>query len=682
MIKNRRWLLVGSALAVLTGILVTSYVSAHIQTKTYLVNSNANTADNNPGDGVCATAGGQCTLVAAIQEANADGDTSIIHFAQKFQAVNSFDGCSLPILTADDTTIDASNQWDTPNGQPGVEISGALCDLLHIQANNTTVLGILFGGSDNTGVKLNGNLNHIGGYNPGQRNVFVSGLTGVLVNGHSNAISNNYIGTIDGETTVMTTTYSVGIYVNAGTYTAIADNLIAGQTSSGILVMTSDNIIRNNIIGMSWNQISPLPNQTGIALEAGANNTIGPGNLVAGNTNHGIYLAHASETVIAGNYTASYQGVGNGADGIHIHLSNHIQVSEGNLIAYNGNEGIHVSSSNNITIDGNEVRDNVSHGIHLEASDSSTVTGNYIGLDSGAFDGGNSGHGILIDNGSTGITVGGTNNGDPNWIGWNHMDGIRLEGSTTHQNVVLGNVIGAPINWGWQAPNGHHGIGIYAGANDNIIGWEGLSNGANSILASNWTGVAIVNSNNNAVLANRIGTHGTATDWGNAYYGVNIVNSAETSVIGNEIAYNGSYQGMNEAQAGVLIDGATSINNKISANSIHDNDGPGIKLINGANHNLAAPVITSASCNQVTGTACANCWIEIYSDVADEGRHYEGHFTTPPSGNITFNGLLAGPNVTALAIGPGTSKDTSPFSAPFNIGVCLINNIFLPVTVK
>jgi parallel beta-helix repeat protein len=682
MIKNRRWLLVGSALAVLTGILVTSYVSAHIQTKTYLVNSNANTADNNPGDGVCATAGGQCTLVAAIQEANADGDTSIIHFAQKFQAVNSFDGCSLPILTADDTTIDASNQWDTPNGQPGVEISGALCDLLHIQANNTTVLGILFGGSDNTGVKLNGNLNHIGGYNPGQRNVFVSGLTGVLVNGHSNAISNNYIGTIDGETTVMTTTYSVGIYVNAGTYTAIADNLIAGQTSSGILVMTSDNIIRNNIIGMSWNQISPLPNQTGIALEAGANNTIGPGNLVAGNTNHGIYLAHASETVIAGNYTASYQGVGNGADGIHIHLSNHIQVSEGNLIAYNGNEGIHVSSSNNITIDGNEVRDNVSHGIHLEASDSSTVTGNYIGLDSGAFDGGNSGHGILIDNGSTGITVGGTNNDEPNWIGWNHMDGIRLEGSTTHQNVVLGNVIGAPINWGWQAPNGHHGIGIYAGANDNIIGWEGLSNGANSILASNWTGVAIVNSNNNAVLANRIGTHGTATDWGNAYYGVNIVNSAETSVIGNEIAYNGSYQGMNEAQAGVLIDGATSINNKISANSIHDNDGPGIKLINGANHNLAAPVITSASCNQVTGTACANCWIEIYSDVADEGRHYEGHFTTPPSGNITFNGLLAGPNVTALAIGPGTSKDTSPFSAPFNVGTCLINNIFLPVTMK
>jgi len=682
MIKKRRWLLVVSALAVLTGKLVTSYVSAHIQTKTYVVNSNANTADNNPGDGVCATAGGQCTLLAAIQEANADGDTSIIHFAQKFQTVNSFDGCALPILTADDTTIDASSQWDTPNGQPGVEISGAQCDLLNIQANNTTVLGILFGGSDNNGVKLNGNLNIIGGYNPGQRNVFVAGLTGVLVNGHSNAISNNYIGTIDGETIVMTSTYSVGIYVNAGAYTAIADNLIAGQATSGIMVMTSHNIIRNNIIGMTWNQNSPLANQTGIILESCANNTIGPGNLIAGNINHGIDIAHSSEIDIAGNYTASYMGVGNGADGIHINLSNNIQVGESNLIANNGNQGIYLSGSNNITIQGNEVRDNVSHGIHLEASNSITVTGNYIGLDSGAFDGGNGGHGILIDEGSTGITIGGTNSAEPNWIGWNHMDGIRLEGSTTHQNLVLGNVIGAPINWGWQAPNGHHGIGIYDGANDNTIGWDVLPNGGNSILASNWTGVAIVNSDNNAVLANRIGTHGSATDWGNAYYGINIVNSAETSVKGNEIAYNGSYGGMNEAQAGVLIDGGVSINNMISGNSIHDNDGPGIKLINNANHNLAAPVITSASCNQVTGTACANCWIEIYSDYADEGRRYEGHFTTPPSGVITLNGLLAGPNITALAIGPGTSKDTSPFSAPFNVGVCLINNIFLPVTMK
>src|SRR5574340_707697 len=38
---------------------------------TFAVNSTADAVDVNPGDGVCATAAGTCTLRAAIQEANA-----------------------------------------------------------------------------------------------------------------------------------------------------------------------------------------------------------------------------------------------------------------------------------------------------------------------------------------------------------------------------------------------------------------------------------------------------------------------------------------------------------------------------------------------------------------------------------------------------------------------------------
>jgi len=38
---------------------------------TFTVNSTADAVDASPGNGVCATAGGQCTLRAAIQEANA-----------------------------------------------------------------------------------------------------------------------------------------------------------------------------------------------------------------------------------------------------------------------------------------------------------------------------------------------------------------------------------------------------------------------------------------------------------------------------------------------------------------------------------------------------------------------------------------------------------------------------------
>src|SRR6266702_8570461 len=42
-----------------------------IRAATFNVNSTADAVDANPGDTVCATAGGMCTLRAAIQEANA-----------------------------------------------------------------------------------------------------------------------------------------------------------------------------------------------------------------------------------------------------------------------------------------------------------------------------------------------------------------------------------------------------------------------------------------------------------------------------------------------------------------------------------------------------------------------------------------------------------------------------------
>ncbi len=58
-------------------------VSARPQAGTYLVNSDANTPDANPGDGVCDIGAwlSYCTLHAAIQEANLDGTASTINFA-------------------------------------------------------------------------------------------------------------------------------------------------------------------------------------------------------------------------------------------------------------------------------------------------------------------------------------------------------------------------------------------------------------------------------------------------------------------------------------------------------------------------------------------------------------------------------------------------------------------------
>lgn len=710
--KKTCWFTIAMAFAVLTSILFTSFASARPQAYTYSVNSWASDPDINPGDGVCNTMGGVCTLYAAIDEANADGVTSTINFAQKFQgSSDDIYGCVLPAITADYTTIDASSQWDTAYDRPGVEINGLGCALLSIYANNTTILGLLFGASNNAGVYINGNLNIIGGYNSGQRNVFISGVVGVDIGGGiSNAVSNNYFGTIDGVTLTGSGTNGIGILVMGGDYTTLADNLIVGQSGYGIQLESSNNFVRNNIIGMSWNQANTLPNTTGIVVWKGSNNTIGPGNVIAGNTSHGLYFKFADNNQVSSNSIGSYTGVGNGGDGIYLHVSDNIQITDGNSISYNTGNGVYAIGSSDITIQGstidsnkqvgiyfdginnsqigsaipgerNTIGRNESHGIWLETSTAITVTANYIGLNQGAFDWGNLGYGILVDNGSTDITIGGTKLGEANWIGWNYLDGIRLDGNSTHHNYVVGNVIGAPINWGFETPNYNHGVSIYNGAYDNYIGWDGLPNGGNVILASGWSGVAIVGSNDNAVLANRIGTNGLDKHWGNAYYGITVSGSGN-SIKGNEIAYNGTNGGLDKAQAGVLVDGAGSINNLISSDSIHDNDGPGIQLANNANHNLVAPHITSASCEQVQGTACANCLIEIYSDSDNEGQRKEGHFTTTPSGNFTWIGAPFGPNITALAIGPGSSNDTSPFSAPFHVGRCISLKIFLPMLIK
>ena len=344
---------------------------------------------------------------------------------------------------------------------------------------------------------------------------------------------------------------------------------------------------------------------------------------------------------------------------------------QGNTILENGQDGVYLGSSvvdSQIGGSGsnqrNVIGDSGANGVHLYGAQNVAVTGNYIGLShvTGA-DAGNEGHGILIANGSTDNFIGGTGSGEGNWIGWNHQDGIRLSGSNTQDNYILGNVIGAPFNWAWEAPNHHHGIGIYDGAHDNWIG-DGTPPGGNTVLASGWSGVAIVNSNTNWVVYNRIGTDGAGINWGNAFYGVNVVGGANNAIVLNEIAYNGTHAG----EAGVRIDGAGATGNAITQNSIHDNDGAGIELVNNGNINLPAPTISQADCQgPVAGTACVNCIIEIFSDNADEGRVYED-FTTGPTGAFSWNGTLNGPNVTATA--RDSNNNTSPFSAPFPVGTC------------
>jgi CSLREA domain-containing protein len=674
--------------------------TAQPQAKTYTVNSDTDAPDANPGNGICATAGGKCTLRAAIQEANLDGVPSTINFASTFQGTHTILGCNLPALTENNTTIDGSNRWDKLNHRPGVELTGGACTMLTISSNGNTILGLFFGGSSSVAVYITqGGNNTIGGSTDGQRNVFLVGEYGVwlLTNGTNNQIVYNYFGTIDGESLPGGGMGERGVFVQSGKQTNISNNLIVGQSDAGVFIWNDSNVVTDNIIGMSWNKSKPLPNKVGVLVD-GDNNVIGPYNVIGGNSSHGIYLYHAQNTSIMGNYVgyAWFNG-GNGEDGIRVHVSDNTVIGQsgngnsisdnagngifvyhaagnlfqGNGISGSGQDGIHMESSSG-KIGGvnlgeiNSIGSSQGDGIHLNGSADVTIWGNYIGLGSGAFDAGNQGHGVLVDAGSTNNVIGGENRGEGNWIGWNQKDGVRISGNTTHDNFILGNFLGVPINWGWEAWNGNHGISVYDGAYNNQIG---DLDGGNIVMASGWSGIVIVDSNNNAVVANRIGTDGASTHWGNVYYGVDVTGNGSGNAISfNEIAYNGTHNGVDNNEAGVHIDGAWA--NIISQNSIHDNDGPGIKLVNGGNTNLDAPIIDSASCSgPVEGRAGGPGWIiEIFSDNSNEGRIYEGNATADPGGHWQWNGTPNGPKLTATA--RAQSNDTSPFSAIFQVGTC------------
>lgn len=94
---------------------------------TFTVNSTADAVDANPGNGVCATAGGVCTLRAAIQEANALAGADTIVFA--------VDGTFTLTLTGSGEDAAATGDLDitddltiTGNGQALTIIDGNLTD--------------------------------------------------------------------------------------------------------------------------------------------------------------------------------------------------------------------------------------------------------------------------------------------------------------------------------------------------------------------------------------------------------------------------------------------------------------------------------------------------------------------------------------------------------------------------
>ncbi len=107
----------------------------------------------------------------------------------------------------------------------------------------------------------------------------------------------------------------------------------------------------------------------------------------------------------------------------------------------------------------------------------------------------------------------------------------------------------------------------------------------------------------------------------NESHGIVLRNGASSNVMAaNNIRRNGEH--------GIWIDGADSLFNSITQNSITENIGKGIHLANGANQNIQPPVITKIVNRGISIYGRADSpngsIIEIFADPADQGQYLVG----------------------------------------------------------
>jgi CSLREA domain-containing protein len=329
--------------ALLMGVLLAAEAARSAAT-IFTVNSTGDAGDATP-DGTCdsdsSTTGEQCTLRAAIQEANTTTDADTINFnigggTAGVKTINvgssaAASGQPLPPITQP-VTIDGYTQTGaTPNTFVGVR-QGTNANLL-IELNGVNT------GSSGSGLVIN------------TEDVVVKGLVinrfgnGISISGSGakdNRVEGNFIGTDPTGTTALGNGNGEGVslFGDAGA------NIIGGQ------VAAAHNLISGN--------------RRGIGISSNTGNKI-QGNLI-GTNKDGTNTPNHLGNVLQGVSIASSDNIVGSAAGNND--------AEANLIAFNGDEGVLIFGGTSNRILNNSIHSNGKLGIDLVKDNISGVTKN------------------------------------------------------------------------------------------------------------------------------------------------------------------------------------------------------------------------------------------------------------------------------------------------------------------
>jgi titin len=665
------------ALIVLAGPLLAQRPALGAPNANHTVNEDGDQNDANTGDGVCdvdlGTAGLQCTLRAAIEQANASNGPDLIEFDASVSVI--MPNSALPALsdaTGGTTIRSVFNAVWVLGSFAGPATSG-----LVLSSDDNKVQGLLISNFGDDGVRVSGHSNVVGTDGDGvddadERNyISANGSYGVEITGNGNRVAGNYIGTnVAGDSAASNGKSGVWIGSGAqhnlvgtdgdGTSDQLERNLISGNDEYGVSVAgsaTMYNTVAGNYVGTNAAGDAAVPNGwSGVILGSSPFNTVGTdgdgqgddaeGNLVSGNTANGVYLVGAttSDSVVAGNFigtdASGAAALANGSDGVLIdgavdNVIGGTAPGTGNLISGNDLAGVRLQT----------------------AAQGNLVQGNLIGTNaSGTSALANGDHGIIIASGSTGNTIGGTMATARNVISGNGGRGVSIGSEGTTGNIIQGNFIGTDVSGVGALGNGASGVSFDHDAFDNVVG--GVSSGAaNRIAFNSFDGVRLYccaarSGDSNVIRGNAI--------WGNTEEGIDLWAAWNDGPTPNDLG--DADDGPNELQNYPVLTGAISgIETTITGTLNSQGDTPYI----------------------VDFYANSSCDPSGYG----EGARFLGNkiVTTDGSGNTGFVVTLPG-NVPAGHFIVATATDpfhnTSEFCACVTVVEAPYYAVFLPLVVR
>ena len=504
------------------------------------------------------------------------------------------------------------------NKQRGITLSNS----------NPVVIQNNYVGTDSTGLISRGNLERgihvstaasliIGGSNYNMKNVVAgNGQVGIAFDNAPNAIfKGNFVGLARNGTTAMGNgQHGVLISTSNGALIggpALAErNVVSCNSQRGFEINTSSNVVFvNNYIGIdSTGTLMRGNTQVGVAFSNCANLMIGGTtaavrNISSNNGYDGFRIDNCSTPTVQGNYAGvdvtGLLDFGNGETGINIYNAGVATVggttySARNISSGNGQDGIFLHDG----CAGSIIKANFT-GV---GKDGTTIIGN-----------GNSGIRVWANTTSNGIIIGGSNYVERNVTAANgatatsdSRDGIRMEGNAGG-HIVKGNFCGTDSTGTLTTGYGNTWAGISINeVNAGVIGGTGVNEG--NVCGNNGhEGIWLRNATNNSIVGNFVGTDRSATvQMGNGEFGINIRYASLNNTIGgsaaerNIVAYTKS-DATDSSGTGVFVGNGGRFN-KITYNKIYCNNFLGIALQALANESIAAPTVTAADANTVSGT--------------------------------------------------------------------------------